>query len=223
VALTNLATVMAGFGMLAAWILIPELAQTPKSTGFGLGLDATRAGLLMLPGSFLMIVLGPISGALGSRVGNKVPLAIGGAFATISLVLLGAAHGNQWELMAFSALMSGGIGLSFAAMPNLIIDCVTPEQTGEATGFNALLRMVGMSLGAQVTAGVLAGSAVAAGAFPSDRGYSIAFLISGGAAFVGAVTAVLIPRPRRHGHLPALQEAGLAGPVPEPVFVQERR
>ena len=42
-------------------------------------------------------------------------------------------------MIAFDVVMSGGIGLAFAAMPNLIIEAVPPEQTGEATGFNALV------------------------------------------------------------------------------------
>ena len=43
--------------------------------------------------------------------------------------------------------MSIGIGLAFAAMPNLIVDAVPPEETGEATGVNALVRSVGSVAG----------------------------------------------------------------------------
>ena len=81
VLITNLTTLLVGFGMFGAFILIPQLAQTPTSTGYGFGVDATRAGLLLVPGCLAMLALGPLSGILGSRVGNKVPLAIG-AFLT---------------------------------------------------------------------------------------------------------------------------------------------
>ena len=64
-----------------------------------------------------------------------------------------------------------GIGLAFAAMPNLIIDAVPPGKTGEATGFNALVRSVGASLGSQVSAAILAGSIVAGGFAPSDESF----------------------------------------------------
>ena len=63
--------------------------------------------------------------------------------------------------------MSIGIGLAFAAMPNLIVEAVPPEQTGQATGFNTLVRSVGASLGSQVTAAVLAGSVVAGSCRPT--------------------------------------------------------
>ena len=48
--MTNIATLLVGFGMFGSFILIPQLAEAPTSTGYGFGLDATGAGLLMLPG-----------------------------------------------------------------------------------------------------------------------------------------------------------------------------
>ena len=42
-----------------------------------------------------------------------------------------------------------GIGLSMAAIPNLIVLAVPPEMTGQATGVNALVRSIGSSLGSR--------------------------------------------------------------------------
>ena len=152
VLITNLTTLLVGFGMFGAFILIPTLAQASTDTGYGFGLDATHAGLVLLPGTLAMLALGPLSGILGSRVGNKVPLAIGAFLTAAGLALLAVAHGSQAQLVLFSLVMSSGIGFAFAAMPNLIIEAVPPAQTGEATGFNALVRSVGSSLGSQVSA-----------------------------------------------------------------------
>jgi hypothetical protein len=41
--------------MFGAIVLIPQLAQTPASSGYGFGADATRAGLLMVPGCLIML------------------------------------------------------------------------------------------------------------------------------------------------------------------------
>ena len=79
VLMTNIATLLVGFGMFGSFILIPTLAQAPTSTGYGFGVDATRAGLLLVPGALMMLGFGPLSGIIGSRFGNKVPLAAGGA------------------------------------------------------------------------------------------------------------------------------------------------
>ena len=72
-------------------------------------------------------------------------------------------------MIAWNLVMSTGIGLAFAAMPNLIVEAVSPEETGQATGVNTLVRSVGASLGAQVSAAVLAGSVVASGAADRQR------------------------------------------------------
>ena len=194
VAMTNFATVLVGFGMFGSFILIPQLAEAPKSSGYGFGLDATGAGLLMVPGALVMLVAGPLSGVLGTRFGSRVPLALGAIITSAGLLLMALAHGTQLEIIVWNLVMSTGIGLAFAAMPNLILEAVTPEETGQATGVNTLVRSVGASLGAQISAAVLAGSVVAG--LPTDSGYTDAFLVSAFVALAAAITAFLIPSRR---------------------------
>src|SRR3954467_6463997 len=73
VLMTNVATLLVGFGMFGSFILIPQLAEAPTSTGYGFGLTATGAGLLMLPGALVMLVAGALSGVLGTRYGRPPP------------------------------------------------------------------------------------------------------------------------------------------------------
>ena len=115
----------------------------------------------MVPGALVMLVAGPLSGVLGTRFGSRVPLALGAITTSAGLLLMALAHGTQLEIIVWNLVMSTGIGLAFAAMPNLILEAVTPEETGQATGVNTLVRSVGASLGAQISAAVLAGSVVA--------------------------------------------------------------
>ena len=89
VAMTNLVTLFVGFGMFGSFLLIPQLAEAPESTGYGFGLDATGAGLLMLPGALLMLVAGPVSGTLGTRFGSKLPLTLGAGFTSVGLLAMG--------------------------------------------------------------------------------------------------------------------------------------
>jgi EmrB/QacA subfamily drug resistance transporter len=194
VLMTNVATLLVGFGMFGSFLLIPQLAELPESTGFGFGLDATGAGLLLLPGSVMMLFTGPISGALGTRFGSKLPLASGAAITSAGLFGLGFDHDTQFSVIAWAFVMSTGIGLAFAAMANLIVEAVPPAQTGEATGFNALVRSVGASIGSQVTAAILAGSVVAGSPFPTDDGFTVAFIVSATGAAVAAGIALVIPR-----------------------------
>jgi EmrB/QacA subfamily drug resistance transporter len=209
VLMTNVATLLVGFGMFGSFLLIPQLAELPTSTGFGFGLDATGAGLLLLPGSVMMLFTGPISGALGTRYGSKLPLAGGAALTSLGLLGLAVDHGTQLSVIAWAFVMSTGIGLSFAAMANLIVEAVPPEQTGEATGFNALTRSVGASIGSQVTAAILAGSAVVGSPLATDSGFTAAFLVCAAGSAVAAGIALVIPRGEHHAirsRMPALAE-----------------
>jgi MFS family permease len=222
VLVTNIATMLVGFGMFGAYILIPQLAEAPESTGYGFGLSATAAGVLMLPGALAMLFVGPVSGILGAKMGNKLPLALGAVITAAGMILMGFMHGSELEILLFNTLASIGIGLAYAAMPNLIVDAVPQERTGEATGFNAVVRSVGSSLGSQVTAAILAGSVLGATQLPSDDGYTAAFLVSGAGALVAALAAVMIPSDGGHGHLPVAAEIGAAGPLPDPAYATER-
>jgi EmrB/QacA subfamily drug resistance transporter len=220
VLMTNLATLLVGFGMFGVFLLVPQLVQTPESSGYGFGADATRAGLLMLPGSLTMLVAGPLSGLLSSRFGSKVPLALGGLISAAGLFALAANHGSQGAVLGFTVLAFAGIGLSFAAMPNLIVDPVEAARTGEATGVNTLVRSVGSSLGSQVIAGILAGSVTAAGPLPTDHAYTGSFVAAAGGALAATAATLLIPRIRGRHSAPDVEEAA-AAPLPAPALVAD--
>jgi EmrB/QacA subfamily drug resistance transporter len=193
VLMTNIATLLVGFGMFGSFILIPQLAEAPRSTGYGFGLDATGAGLLMLPGALMMLGAGPFAGVLVRRYGGKLPLALGAIISAGSLAAMALDHSTQGAMVAWNITNSIGIGLAFAAMPNLIFASVPRSETGEATGFNTLVRSVGASLGSQVTAAILTGSVIAGSLLPTDDGYTAAFLVSAAIATMAAIVASLIP------------------------------
>ena len=216
VLITNISTLLMGFGMLGVFLLIPQLAETPRAAGYGFGADAIVAGLLLVPGSLIMMVAGPLSGRLSDRFGSKVPMALGCLTTAAGLMMLAAQHGSEGAVLGWAMLLYAGVGLAFAAMPNLIVDAVPADKTGEATGVNTLIRTAGGSVGAQVSASILAGSVTAATGLPTGHSYTVAFLVSGAAAAVAAVAAVLIPRQARHHHVTVLEEIGAAAPLADP-------
>ncbi len=216
---TNISTLLVGFGVFGSFILTPQLAQAPVSSGYGLGMNATEAGLVMVPGAIAMLFLGPVAGAMGSRLGSKTPLVLGAAIAAAGLVLLAFVHRSALDLVLFAAMLYAGVGFCFAAMPNLIVEAVPSSQTGEMTGFNALVRTTGSSLGTQVCSAILAGSALAS--VPTESAYELAFLVSAGAALAAVFVGLTIPPSRRHYHPGVAEEIGAAGPVAEPAYVRE--
>ena len=203
--------------MFGSFILIPQLAVTPAASGYGFGLDATGAGLLLLPGSVVMLVAGPVAGAMGARFGSKVPLAIGALVTGVGLFLVGLFHVTQGQVIVWNLVMSLGFGLVFSSIPNLIVSAVPATQTGQAIGVNTLLRSVGASLGTQATAAVIAGTVAPGSPLPTDGGYTAAFLLCASVAVIAGLAATLIPRSPAPVPVPAAPPR-----TAEPAYAAER-
>jgi EmrB/QacA subfamily drug resistance transporter len=219
VLITNLATLLVGFGMFGAYVLVPQLVEAPKSTGYGFGATATHAGLLMLPGSLAMLLFGPVSGSLGTKHGHRVSLALGALLTASGLGLLAAFHGSDAVILGEFLLMSTGIAFAFAAMPNLIVALVPVTQTGQATGFNAVVRSVGSSIGTQVTAVIVASTVTVR--YATNRGFVTAFGLCAIVSFFAAVLAVLVPASRT-AHIQVGEEMGAASLLPDPALSGDR-
>jgi EmrB/QacA subfamily drug resistance transporter len=194
---TNLTAFLTGLGMFGSFILIPQFVQTPESAGYGFGADVTAAGLFMLPSAAVMLVAGPLAGTLAGRVGPKVPLMIGTAATAVSFALLALAHSEPWHVIAGVTLLGFGIGMSFASMANIIVEAVPQTQTGEATGMNTIMRTVGGAFGGQLAAVIVAEHVTAGSAFPSESGFTTAFVIGAVALALALAAAAGIPGRRR--------------------------
>ena len=153
----------------------------------------TGAGLFMLPSTVIMLVSGPVAGSIAARRGAKLPMAAGAALMVVGFAAIAAFHSEPWELIAGSLVFGWGIGMSFASMANLIVELVPQKQTGEATGMNTIMRTVGGSLGAQVSATILTEHMVAGGHTTTDTGFTIAFAVIAFVLLLGVVAALAIP------------------------------
>jgi len=201
---TNLVAFLLGAGMYSSFILIPQLVELPKSTGFGFGASVTKAGLFLVPATLGMLVAGPISGRLSSTVGSRVPLILGAAFSCAAFVLLTLAHSEHWQIYTAMAVMGIGIGFAFSSMANLIVESVPASQTGVATGMNTIVRSIGGAIGSQVSAGIVTATLAASG-LPTERGFTIAFLVAAAALAVGVFVALRVPAPAT-----AVRDEGIA-------------
>lgn len=203
VATTNATAVLVGFGMFCSFILIPQLVQLPESTGFGFGATVTEAGLFMAPSALAMLFAGPLAGVLGNRFGSRLPLLIGTATIAASFVVLFFGHESRGWLYFSSLLVGLGIGSSYAAMANLVVQAVSPAQTGVATGVNTIMRTIGGALGGQIAASLIAAHIITSTNLPDAAGFELAFAFSA-VVMVGAfVVALTIPR-----HLPFANAGG---------------
>ena len=210
---TNLVAFLLGAGMYSSFILIPQLVELPKSTGFGFGASVTSAGLFMVPSTVMMLLAGSFAGRLEARFGSKPLLTVGAIVTAASFAVLAFAHDASIDIYLGAALLGLGIGLAFAALANLIVEAVPPDQTGVATGVNTIARSLGGALGSQIVASILAGSVVGAAALPSESSFTISFALASGLLAVSALFALTIPgrrRPQRASTGEPATEAGVA-------------
>ena len=160
---TNLAGLLLGASMFGMWAYLPRLAETPVSTGYGLGATVTAAGVIMLPMLVTMGTMGLLAGPLSRVLPFGAQLSIGSflsAAAGLSMALL---HENGIQLAIAAAVFGVGLGLSSSSAPNLIVRSVPAGQVGIATGMNTNIRTIGGAVGTTVFSAVIGATVVASG------------------------------------------------------------
>jgi len=190
----NLAAFLLGAGLYASFIVFPQFAQLPKSTGFGFGASVVVSGLYLLPATIGMTVLGLYAGVISARYGSRAALLVGTVFSGLSFVLLAVAHRHPFELLIAAALLGIGIGLAFAALGNLIVNAVPSNQTGVASGMNTVMRTLGGALGGQLSATFIAGHTLHGE--PTVTGFTETFVMASGFLAVCLIAGLLIPQLR---------------------------
>jgi EmrB/QacA subfamily drug resistance transporter len=198
VLMTTVAAVAIGFGMMAQSIVVPQLLELPKATGYGLDQSVLAAGLWLAPGGLTMMLFAPISGRMISSVGARITLAVGATVIAAGYAVGVFLMGAPWQLLLASVVASAGVGIGYAAMPTLILDNVPAREAGAAVGLNALSRSVGTTLAAAVMGTVLTSKTMQLGelALPTESAFKICFVVGAIAALAGAALALGVPRRR---------------------------
>ncbi len=189
---TNLAAFLLGAGMYSSFIVMPEFAQLPKSTGFGFGASIVASSLYLLPSAFAMSVLGIVAGRVARRFGSKRALLTGSAVTAVAFAFAAVAHRHPYDMLIMATLLGVGIGLAFAALGNLIVQAVPPTQTGVASGMNTVMRTLGGALGGQLSATFLADNV--AHKLPTVTGFIDSYVMAAVFLTVCVAAGALIPR-----------------------------
>jgi EmrB/QacA subfamily drug resistance transporter len=209
----NLAAFLLGGGLYAWFLLLPQFAQLPRSTGFGYGASVVAAGLYLLPCALGMGVLGSVAGLVERRFTSRRALIAGAAVSAVACGWLTVASRHPYDMLISSALLGIGIGLAFAALGNLIVQAVPADQTGVASGMNTVLRTLGGAVGGQVAATFVVASTVHG--LPALTGFTQTFAMA--AVFLAGcvVAGVLVPAAGRAAAAPATVLPGDVPAVPE--------
>jgi EmrB/QacA subfamily drug resistance transporter len=191
---TNLAAFLLGAGMYSSFIIFPEFAPLPKSTGFGFGASVLDSSLYLLPSAAGMVLLGSVTGKIARRFGSKFALVSGSAVTGFAFFWLAIQHAHPYDMLISAALLGVGIGLAFSALGNLIVGAVPPHQTGVASGMNTVMRTLGGALGGQISATFIAHNLIHG--LPALSGFTDAFWMATGFLIVCVCAGLVVPTTR---------------------------
>lgn len=193
---TNLASISIGFAMYGTSLICTQILMSPEGSGYGLGLTMVETGLVMAPGGLMMFVCSRLGARISAARGPRTSLLVGTVVLGVGYAVGLVAHGDVVSVVACSVLVSGGIGIAYAAMPALIMDAVPVSETAAANGLNALMRSLGTTSSAAVLSAVLsAATVVVAGhEMPSGEAISRGFAVCLAAAVISLGLGALVPR-----------------------------
>jgi MFS family permease len=204
VLLTNLASLIFAFSMLSMSLSLPQILQLPAETGYGLGQSMLVAGLVMAPSGLVMMAVAPLSAWISATWGPKWSLMAGAVLVTAGYTIGFFAMEAVWQLVAVSSVVGAGIGLSYGAMPALVMGAVPPSESASANGLNSLMRSVGTSLSAAVAGLVFAqmSTSLSGTLIPSEGAFQLMMGCGAVAALAALAVAAFLPRYRLSDHRP---------------------
>lgn len=195
VLLTNVASIVFGFAMFAAAMVLPQVVQLPKETGYGLGGSLLMSGLVMVPFGILMLMSAPISARITNRYGPKTTLMTGAVFVAIGYCVGIFMLHAIWQLIIVAIIIGLGTGLAYAAMPALIMGAVPASQTAAANSFNTLMRTLGTSFASAIAGVILAQMTILSGdtSLPSEAAFRLVMAIAAFSAIGAFFVAAFLP------------------------------
>ncbi|MBL0887410.1 MFS transporter [Myceligenerans indicum] len=198
---TIVVAALLGAAQFALLTYAPVLLQTDPSTGYGLGLSAGAAGLVMLPILVGMTLGGIVAGPATRYVTLPAQLAGGAALMASGSLAYALLHESLGPTLAAGGLFGLGLGLGFAAMTSIVVVNVPASQTGAATGAVQNARTIGGALGTAAFSALVA-AATGGGDIPHEWAYTSGFLVLAAAGTLAILFAVATPRGDRTAKTP---------------------
>jgi EmrB/QacA subfamily drug resistance transporter len=199
IAWPNIVMIFIALGVYQGGQLMALFGQQPLSTGIGLGLSATLAGLLLLPANILAGLTTPFVGSAVHRFGPRNLARTGCTMICCAFLTLAFFNSNAIFVVLLLIVQGVGLGILYVITPVMVVHASPPDRTSEATGMMSVIRSTTMAIGAQTVATILStGGSAHGGArvhhFPGEAAYQAAFLYVAGMAFIALLLCPMLPR-----------------------------
>ncbi|MFI5796629.1 MFS transporter [Streptomyces sp. NPDC051677] len=192
---TNLAAVALGLSLFATNLVIPQVLQLPRATGYGLGKSLVVTGLALAPQGLAMMAFSPLAARITKAKSPKLTLVIGAAITGAGYLLAMVMMSGMWQLIMASCVIAAGVGFCLGALPTLIMGAVPVSETAAANGLNSLMRSIGTTSSSAAAGVILAHMTIsfADAQVPSENGLRTVLAVGAGAAAVVLAIATFIP------------------------------
>jgi MFS family permease len=183
----NVTGLVLGIAMYLGISLVTQVVQLPS------GIDQTVfvAGLTLLPMSIISTTASRFVPTARRRFGTRGVIPAGCVAIAVGMLFF-ALVSSLWAAFVLMALVGLGLGLTFAAMPGLIVSSVPQSETSSAMSFYQVTRYVGFSIGSGLSVTLL--RAFDGGAsVPTESAYSTTFAVGAGLCLLAAAIAYAVP------------------------------
>jgi MFS family permease len=193
---TNIMMIILGFSMFMVFQTIPILAESPPPAGFGYSITGTAA--IQLPFSIILLIFGPTSGYIVSKLGSIRPVIMGYAINAFGFFMLATFHSQPWMVSVALAIISTGLSLGSVGLMNIVLLATPYKNMVTSIGMTSLLRIIGSSVGPAV-AGVLMQVGQInvqghVGSFPAPESYTLIFLMAATMSILSVIMTLKIRR-----------------------------
>ena len=193
-AASNAASLLMYFGMFGSIFLLTQYLQTVH------GFSPFKAGLATLPWTAMPMFVAPIAGAFADRIGGRPLMAAGMALQAGALAWMAAITSTDtpYIQMVIPFAMAGvGMALYFAPSAYVILESVSRQDEGKASGAANAIRELGGVFGVAVLGTIFSRQGGYGAPQHFVDGLVPAVTVGAAAVAIGAALALFIPRRRR--------------------------
>ncbi|WP_370617748.1 MFS transporter [Mumia sp. Pv 4-285] len=203
----NVVSFLLGLAMFGVYSYVPQLLQTPRGTGYGLGATVSESGLVLAPMAVCVFLGGIVAARLTRRFGPRRVVTGASLVMSLALLTLVAARSQTWEIALTLTAYGFALGINLAALSTVVVVAVDAGRTAVASAVNFNVRNIGGAVGAALMATVVTAGLRADGV-PRESGYTVGFVVLAVTMLCASVLAMTLPRDR--AHLPSAQVTSTA-------------
>ncbi len=194
----NLIIMIVGFSMFTVFQTIPILVRNPPPLGFGE--DAVSTGGIQLPFALILLIFGPTSGFIISKIGSMKPVIAGTFITSAGFFGLFMFHSTPLSISANLVILSTGLSLTNVGAMNVTILSTPRQFMGISLGTSMLMRIIGAAVGPalagmymQSDQSILKVNGIVQ-YFPSADSYNLIFLTATAISILSIGLAIILRR-----------------------------